>query len=114
VRLPLADFAALTRDVIEDGGFKEFVKQAWPLVCPEELEWNWHLDVFCEELERIAYERKQDISNELAICVPPASTKSLIVSVLWRASPAGSCTQTGISAAGRWRSRETVTPTATG
>jgi predicted phage terminase large subunit-like protein len=84
VRLPRADFANLTRDVVEEGGFREFVKQAWPLVCPEELEWNWHLDVFCEELERIAYERQKDISNELALCVPPASTKSLIASVLWQ------------------------------
>jgi predicted phage terminase large subunit-like protein len=79
-----ADIGALTRRAVEDGGFKEFVQLAWRYVCPEPLEWNWHLDVFCTELERIAYERKQDISNELAMCVPPASTKSLIVSVLWQ------------------------------
>lgn len=83
IRISAADIGALTRRAV-DAGFAEFVRQFWPIVCPEPLVWNWHLDVFCEELESIARDRQKDIGRELAMCVPPSSTKSLIVSVLWQ------------------------------
>lgn len=61
---------------------KEFVGFAWPLVEPEEeLKWNWHLDVLCEELESITRgETKRSLIN-----IPPGTMKSLLVSVFWPA-----------------------------
>jgi phage terminase large subunit-like protein len=82
-RSDLAIYESKTR--IEEGGFAEFVRQAWPYVCPKELVWNWHLDILCDELQLIAEKRRKGEPSELAICIPPGSTKSLIASVLWNA-----------------------------
>lgn len=43
------------------------------------MEWNWHLDVICRELELVMKGETRD----LLICEPPGFAKSLIVSVLW-------------------------------
>lgn len=45
------------------------------------LVWNWHLDAICAHLEAVTDGR----INRLLINVPPGSSKSLIVSVLWQA-----------------------------
>lgn len=45
------------------------------------LVWNWHLDAICSHLEAVTDGR----INRLLINVPPGSSKSLIVSVLWQA-----------------------------
>lgn len=70
--------AALTRS------FAAYVKGAWRLVCAEDLEWSWHMDLFCSELQRVAEARHKGEGVELVICIPPGMTKSLIVSVLWQ------------------------------
>lgn len=57
-----------------------FVREAWPLLEPNTpLVWNWHLDAMCAHLEAITFGR----ITRLLINVPPGSSKSLIVSVLW-------------------------------
>ncbi len=57
-----------------------FVKQHWEVVEPgTPLEWNWHLDVMCDALERQA--RGEEKYRRLLICVPPGTMKSLLVSV---------------------------------
>lgn len=62
--------------------FSAFVMQLWPVLEPgRDLEWNWHLDVICGELESVVRGEVQ----ELLICVPPGFAKSLLVSVLWPA-----------------------------
>ncbi len=59
-----------------------FVKEAWRVLEPNAtLIWNWHLDAICAHLEAITFGR----INRLLINVPPGSSKSLIVSVLWPA-----------------------------
>ena len=45
------------------------------------LVWNWHLDAICQHLEAVTDGR----INRLVINVPPGSSKSMIVSVLWPA-----------------------------
>lgn len=45
------------------------------------LVWNWHLDALCAHLEAITHGR----INRLLANVPPGSSKSLIVSVMWQA-----------------------------
>ncbi|MFE1598202.1 phage terminase large subunit [Methylobacterium sp. ID0610] len=59
-----------------------FVRAAWGVLEPNApLVWNWHLDAFCVHLEAITAGRL----NRLLINVPPGSSKSLIVSVIWPA-----------------------------
>ncbi len=47
----------------------------------QKLVWNWHLDAICDHLEAVTDGR----INRLLINVPPGSSKSLLVSVLWQA-----------------------------
>lgn len=59
-----------------------FVREAWHVLEPNAaLVWNWHLDAICAHLEAVTDGR----INRLLINVPPGSSKSLIVSVLWQA-----------------------------
>jgi predicted phage terminase large subunit-like protein len=63
--------------------FAEFVKLAWEVIEPgTPLKWNWHLDAMCDHLEAISLGL---IRPRLIINVPPGSSKSTIVSVLWQA-----------------------------
>lgn len=59
-----------------------FVKEAWHVLEPTQpLVWNWHLDAICQHLEAVTDGR----INRLLINVPPGSSKSLLVSVMWQA-----------------------------
>lgn len=59
-----------------------FVREAWHVLEPNaRLVWNWHLDALCEHLEAVTDGR----ITRLLVNVPPGSSKSLIVSVLWQA-----------------------------
>lgn len=58
------------------------MREAWHVLEPsQKLVWNWHLDALCEHLEAITDGR----INRLLANVPPGSSKSLIVSVMWQA-----------------------------
>lgn len=60
----------------------QFVREAWHILEPNtKLVWNWHLDALCLHLEAIT----DGTINRLLANVPPGSSKSLIVSVLWPA-----------------------------
>lgn len=77
--ITLPPIAEVERELISRFGLPEFVKQAWPLVEPEdELQWNWHHDAMCEHVEAVL---RGDIRN-LLINVPPGFTKSMIVAVM--------------------------------
>lgn len=59
-----------------------FVREAWHVLEPNTpLVWNWHLDALCLHLEAVTDGR----INRLAVNIPPGSSKSMIVSVLWPA-----------------------------
>lgn len=59
-----------------------FFREAWPVLEPNApLVWNWHLDALCEHLEAIS--RGQ--INRLLANVPPGTSKSMAVSVMWQA-----------------------------
>jgi predicted phage terminase large subunit-like protein len=63
--------------------FAEFVKLAWRVIEPvTPLKWNWHLQAMCDHLEAIS---RGKLKPRLIINVPPGSSKSTIVSVLWQA-----------------------------
>lgn len=94
------------------GGFKFFVQEFWDLIAAEELVWNWHMDVFCDELEavirnvarypvdekgnalpmrngQLAVNHKGKLVwtrnhklHDLIINVPPGTTKSSIITIM--------------------------------
>ena len=63
--------------------FAGFVRHAWRVIEPGmNLVWGWHLDAMCAHLEAIS---RGQLKPRLIINVPPGSSKSTIVSVLWQA-----------------------------
>jgi predicted phage terminase large subunit-like protein len=67
--------------------FYEFFKAFWPTVVAERLVLNWHIGYLCHELQIMA-ERVfsgQPKLYDLVINIPPGSSKSTIVSVLFPA-----------------------------
>lgn len=63
--------------------FAGFVREAWPIIEPgTPLRWNWHLETMCQHLEAVSH---GTLSPWGVINVPPGSSKSTIVSVLWQA-----------------------------
>ena len=84
---------------------RQFVRDFWPILEPgTRLSWNWHMDHICDHLEAITYgvlgrfadfphdEDKPALTaatyaaiRDLVINVPPRSTKSIIISVMWPA-----------------------------
>lgn len=63
--------------------FREFARQAWEHTPGEgdtPLIWNWHMDIFCDELESLV--RGKAPKRNLIINVPPGSGKSSFVSVM--------------------------------
>lgn len=65
-----------------------FVREAWHVLEPNaSYLHNWHIDAICQHLEAVTDGR----INRLLINVPPGSSKSLIVSVLWPAWEWGPC-----------------------
>lgn len=60
-----------------------FVREAWHVLEPTNpIKWSWHLDAMCDHLEAIS---RGKLTPLLIINVPPGSSKSMIVSVLWQA-----------------------------
>jgi predicted phage terminase large subunit-like protein len=79
--------------------FKRFIIEFWDTIVTEPLIWNWHMDVFCIELERVAvrvfgeksYNKFGALRHhvrlkreyDLLATVPPGTTKSLIFSIFF-------------------------------
>lgn len=69
--------------------FAGFVREAWHVLEPgTKLIWNWHLDAMCKHLEAITWSQMEP---RLVVNVPPGSSKSTIVSVMWQAWEWGPC-----------------------
>lgn len=105
VRTLLADY--LPKSTTKSAGLRlgAFVRAAWRIIEPgTELSWNWHMDDICDHLEAITYgylRRYEDYEpragypaldeaiyqqlRNLLINVPPRSSKSTIISVMWPA-----------------------------
>lgn len=79
-----AFYASLYRDLAEElrGSLKLFIQAAWPIIEPTTpLKWNWHLDEICSLLENVS----NGYIKKLILNVPPGTSKSTIVSVMWPA-----------------------------
>ena len=63
--------------------FAAFFRDAWHIIEPTtDLKWNWHLQAMCDTMQA-AYDGR--IGNRLLVNVPPGSSKSTIVSVMFQA-----------------------------
>ena len=67
--------------------FAFFVQRFWDCVIPETLKWSWHLDVLCEELQKMAENvfANRPREYDLIINIPPGTSKSSICSVMFPA-----------------------------
>lgn len=68
--------------------FVDFVREFWSLVPGAgRLRWNWHLDVFCYELQTIAERVFAGLPKEydIALNVSPGTSKSTVWSILFPA-----------------------------
>ena len=64
--------------------FSLFVKTFWSEIIPDKLEWNWHMQVLCDELQE-AYTRvfnREPKLHDLIINIPPGTSKSTICTVM--------------------------------
>jgi predicted phage terminase large subunit-like protein len=68
--------------------FAYFIRTAWPHIIPDNLQWNWHIEAIAEHLEAVA---RGEITR-LLVNVPPGTSKSTIIGVMypaWLWGPAG-------------------------
>ena len=62
--------------------FSEFVKQAWHVIEPSTpLKWGWAMETICQHLEAVT----NGSITRLLMNVPPGTSKSTLVSVMWPA-----------------------------
>jgi len=84
------DYRALALQVVADEckkSFFFFLKTFWSVIIPEEPVYNWHIPYLCNELQTASkniVERKRKL-YDIVINIPPGSTKSTIVTVMWPA-----------------------------
>jgi predicted phage terminase large subunit-like protein len=66
---------------------KYFIQEFWEEVNDDNLIWNWHMDVLCSELEKVAYNVCNEIPKEydLIINISPGTSKTSIVSIFFPA-----------------------------
>lgn len=67
--------------------FYEFVREFWSEVIAEEPVWNWHIKLFCSELQEMAERVFKNLPKkyDLVVNVPPGTTKSTVFSILFPA-----------------------------
>lgn len=81
--------ASITR-----ASYFEFLKEFWDTFVPEEPVWNWHIELICDELQKVAERifRNQPKDYDLIINISPGTTKSSAASIaflpwLWTRMP---------------------------
>lgn len=94
---PAVDLVKLRAELCRRN-FSFFVKEFWSEVVPEELVWNWHMDVLCDELQamvlqvvgdvikdrfhRVCKRKRKPKLHDLIVNIPPGTSKSLIATVM--------------------------------
>ena len=65
--------------------FPLFVRTFWPIISPDKLKWNWHMDYICKELEKVAILVANNLpkKHDLIINIPPGTSKTSIVSIMF-------------------------------
>jgi len=65
--------------------FFYFIREFWPEISAEEFRPNWHIEVLCQELTRLAERVSRGDSKlyDLIVNVPPGTTKSITCSIMF-------------------------------
>ena len=82
------DYTELALRVVADECRKHFfyfVQTFWDVIIKETPVFNWHIPYLCEELERLSdcIVHRQPKPYDLIINIPPGTTKSTIVTIMW-------------------------------
>jgi len=72
---------------LNDRSFFEFFKYFWKEVSNDELILNWHIEYLCGILQKAAEKviTNEPKENDIIINIPPGSTKTILVSIMWPA-----------------------------
>lgn len=72
---------------LNDRHLYNFLQHFWQNVSPHPFQPNWHIEYICNELEQVAYRvaNREPSPYDMVINVPPGSTKTLTVSVMFPA-----------------------------
>ena len=84
--IPLNKYDVLGSIVRES--FYEFIREFWGVVCAEKPIWNWHIKYLADLFQDLAQKvyRKEYLGYDyLIINIPPGSTKSILVSIMFPA-----------------------------
>lgn len=67
--------------------FFSFFQYFWDTIVPDPLVLNWHIKYLCNELQKIGFRLQKREKNpyDLVINIPPGTTKSTIVTIMWPA-----------------------------
>lgn len=82
------DYTELALRVVADECRKHFfyfVQTFWDVIIKERPVFNWHIPYLCEELEMLSdcIVHRQPKPYDLIINIPPGTTKSTIVTIMW-------------------------------
>lgn len=98
MRLPNhLDLVAIERALCA-ASFSDFVQLAWPQIIPDRLKWGWHMDAVADHLMAVASGQ----INRLLVNVPPGTSKSTMIGVMypaWLWGPGGQAHHRYIGAA---------------
>ena len=82
------DYSELAIAVVADEcrkSFFFFVKTFWDVIIKEAPVYNWHIPFLCDELQKLSVSvvERSPKPYDLIINIPPGTTKSTIVTVMW-------------------------------
>jgi predicted phage terminase large subunit-like protein len=84
LREALKNPQGVTRE-LNNRSLYHFLQYFWPIVSPHTFQPNWHIEYLCKELEKVAQRvgDRQPRLYDVIINVPPGTTKTLCVSVIF-------------------------------
>ncbi len=82
------DYKELALKVVAERCVKDFfyfVQTFWDVIIQEEPTYNWHIPFLCRELQELSVSivARQPKPYDLIINIPPGTTKSTIVTIMW-------------------------------
>jgi predicted phage terminase large subunit-like protein len=74
----------ITRE-LNNRSLYHFLKYFWPVYSSQPFSPNWHIEYLCKELEKVAEKvsRREPRDYDLILNVPPGSTKTALVSIMF-------------------------------
>lgn len=82
------DYKKLALQVVREQcrtDFFFFVRTFWDVIIKETPVFNWHIPYLCEELQKLSVSivKREPKPYDLIINIPPGTTKSTIVTIMW-------------------------------